>query len=214
MLSIARGSLVAAIVLCAAASTAEAQVPQNIDYPIPSSGSGVTFALDYTRGLNSDAGKSNYVGIRFAPAWNKFGVWFGMGVFDSRSGNPTRMGAGIGLAAALLDNPLTPVTLLAEAGVGYTKIFGTKVLGIPIGITAIWADPSGTGFEPWIKPMLLIEGGGSDTETGFAAAAGFDYTGPSGFGFHLAVEWATIDGDQPFAAGVGLQYRLGLPGPM
>ncbi len=55
---------------------------------------------------------------------------------------------------------------------------------------------------------------GSDTGTGFAAAAGFNYTGLSGFGFHLAVEWATIDGGQPFAAGVGLQYRLGLPGPM
>ncbi len=140
MLSIARGSLVAAIVLCAAASAAEAQVPQNIDYPILSSGSGVTFALDYTRGLNSDAGKSNYVGIRFAPAWNKFGVWFGVGAFDSRGGDPTRVGAGVGLAAALLDDPLTPVTLLAEAGVGYTKIFGTKVLGIPIGITVDQAD--------------------------------------------------------------------------
>ena len=213
MLSIARGSVVAGIELWAAASAAEAQVPQNIDYPIPSSGSGVTFALDYTRGLNSDAGKSNYVGIRFAPPWNKFGVWLGVGAFDSRSGNPTRVGAGIGLAAALLDDPLTPVTLLAEAGVGYTKIFGTGVVGIPIGITAIWADPSGTGLEPWIKPMLLIERSGSETEIGFAAAAGFDYTGPSGFGFHLAVEWATISGDQPFAAGVGVQYKLGLPGP-
>ncbi len=61
--------------------------------------------------------------------------------------------------------------------------------------------------------MLLIERGGG-TRTGFATAAGFDYTGPSGFGLHLAVEWATIDGNKPFAAGVGLQYKLRLPGPM
>ena len=159
-------------------------MPQNIDYPILSSGTGVTFALDYTRGLNEEAGKSNYVDIRFAPAFNKFGVWFGVGVFGtSGRGDPTRVGAGIGLAAALLDDPLTPVTLLAEAGVGYTEIGGTEVFGIPIGITAIWDDPSGTGFEPWIKPMLLIQQGGSDTGTGFAAAAGFNLHGAVGIRF-------------------------------
>lgn len=63
MLRIARGSLVAGIVLCTAASAAAGQLPNNI-YPIPRAGSGVTFAGDFARGLNSDAGKANYAGIR------------------------------------------------------------------------------------------------------------------------------------------------------
>ena len=67
------------IALTLASGVVQAQIPQNVDYPILRTGSGAAYAIDFARG-NSDAGENNYVGVRIAPPWSKLGVWAGAGV--------------------------------------------------------------------------------------------------------------------------------------
>ena len=205
MSRISRATVVG-IALILGAGVAQAQTPQNIDYPILRTGSGAAYAIDFARG-NRDAGENNYAGIRIAPPWSKLGIWAGAGVVD---GATTNLVAGGGLAVALLDNPAIPVTLSAEAGVGYSEVAGVSRLRVPIGVTAVWTAPNGAGFEPWIKPMLLVERFGGITDTGFGAAAGFDLFGNAGFGFHVTTEVSSIRGLFPLLVGVGLHYKVGL----
>ena len=70
------------VALILMATEAHAQTPNNVDYPIPRTGTGVTYTIDFARG-SLDAGEATYVGIRIAPPWRKFGVWAGVGVQPS-----------------------------------------------------------------------------------------------------------------------------------
>ena len=206
MSRISQRATVVGIALTLGAGVAQAQIPQNVDYPILRTGSGAAYAIDFARG-NSDAGENNYAGVRVAPPWSKLGVWAGAGIFD---GATTNLVAGAGLAVALLDNPAIPVTLLAEGGAGYSEGAGVSRLRVPIGVTAVLTAPNGAGFEPWIRPMLLIERSGGTTDIGLGAAAGFDVFGAAGFGFHVTTEVSSIRGQFPLLVGVGLHYMVGL----
>ncbi len=206
MSTISQRATMAGIALTLGAGVAQAQTPQNVDYPILRTGSGAAYAIDFARG-NSDAGENNYAGIRVAPPWSKLGVWAGAGVFD---GATTNLVAGAGLALALLDNPAIPVTLVVEGGAGYSEVAGVSRLRVPIGVAVVWTAPNGAGFEPWIKPMLLIERFGGATDIGLGVAAGFDVIGAAGFGFHVTTQVSSIRGQFPLVVGVGLHYMVGL----
>ena len=54
------------IALILLASEAHAQMPNNVAYPIPRTGTGVRYTLDFARG-NRDAGEATYAGVRIAP---------------------------------------------------------------------------------------------------------------------------------------------------
>jgi hypothetical protein len=185
----------------------EAQIPGNIDYPVFASAGSASFNGEYTRGLNDDAGKDNYVGARVVIPLSKVSVQAGGGLLTcSGCGLSTRGGAGIGVAVHLLDDPDAPLALSAQAGVGFTKVSGSSVFGVPVGL-ALGFKASDT-VRPWVVPMFILQRGNSQTEAGFAAALGADVTFASGFGFHVGFELTAIAGDVPLAAGAGLHYQL------
>ncbi|MCH7717680.1 MAG: hypothetical protein IH876_16265 [Gemmatimonadetes bacterium] len=193
------------VALILMATEAHAQVPNNIDYPIPRTGTGVTYAIDFARG-NRDAGEATYAGIRIAPPWRKIGVWAGVGVFDAAT---TNFGAGAGAGVLLLDSEAIPFTLVAEAGAGYSEVAGAAFLRVPIGLTATIRTPAGTGFAPWVKPVVVLQRTQGETDSGVGAAVGFDLVGDTGFGFHVTAELVSINGRLPLVVGAGLQYQVG-----
>ncbi len=193
------------IALILLASEAHAQMPNNVAYPIPRTGTGVRYTLDFARG-NRDAGEATYAGIRIAPPWRKIGVWAGAGVSD---GATTNLAVGAGGGVLLLDSVALPFTLVAEAGAGYSEVAGAGFLRVPIGLTAAIRTPAGTGFEPWIKPMVVFQRAQSQTDAGVGAAVGFDLVGETGFGLHVTAELLSINGQLPLIVGAGLQYQVG-----
>lgn len=193
------------VALILMATEAHAQTPNNVDYPIPRTGTGVTYTIDFARG-SLDAGEATYVGIRIAPPWRKFGVWAGVGVFDAAT---TNLAAGAGGGVLMLDSEAIPFTLVAEAGAGFSEVAGAALLRVPIGLTATIRTPAGTGFEPWIKPMVVLQRTQGKTDSGVGAAVGFDLVGDTGFGFHVTAELVSINGQVPLIVGAGLQYQVG-----
>ena len=86
---------------------------------------------------------------------------------------------------------------------------GAGFLRVPIGLTAAIRTPAGTGFEPWIKPMVVFQRTQSQTDAGVGAAVGFDLVGEAGFGFHVTAELLSMNGQLPLIVGAGLQYQVG-----
>ena len=203
--SFPRRASVIGVALILMTTEAHAQMPNNVDYPIPRTGTGVTYTIDFARG-NSDAGEATYAGVRIAPPWRKIGVWAGAGVSD---GATTNLGAGAGGGISLLDSEAIPFTLVAEVGAGYSEVARAGFLRVPIGMTATIKAPTGTGFEPWIKPMVVLQRTQGKTDSGVGAAAGFNLIGATGFGIHVTAELVSINGQVPLIVGAGLQYQVG-----
>jgi hypothetical protein len=182
-------------------AAAPAQIPGNIDYA--AFGDAPAVMGEYARGLNDDAGKTNYAGARFVIPLSRVTVFAGAGF--SEWGDPMRLGVGGGVAVPLVGVADASFSLSAQAGFGFTKVFGDAVWAAPVGL-AIRANPSGN-VQPWVMPMLSIVHAG-DTEVGFAASGGADIALGPAFGLHLAAQFEAIAGATPIGIGAGVHYRL------
>ena len=63
MSTISQRATMAGIALTLGAGVAQAQIPQNVDYPILRTGSGAAYAIDFARG-NGDAGDNTRMSAR------------------------------------------------------------------------------------------------------------------------------------------------------
>ncbi len=202
-------------------STASAQVFGNPFYAAPTgSGAPSVFIFgQYGRGLNDESGESNFIGPGIAVALPVVTFWAEGGRISNGSSDET---VAVGLAFSLIQAPLAPIQVMAQAGLGWIEDGGVTALNVPIGV-AIKGNVSTPGAQvtPWIMPRINIQRvsgfGTSASETGVGVSAGVGFTLPGGFGMHTALDWLDIADVQPLLFGIGVHYKIqtpGVPGPM
>ena len=182
-----------------------AQIPGNVDWPASPGGTGVTVGADARRGLNSDSGKSLYVGSRVQLHLRRSALWIGGGYSGISAPATDLVTAGAGFAFALAG--YGSLTLAVDGGVGTTRTSGTWLWGAPVGLT-LWIDPSASSvIRPFLRTHGLLVGAGRQTDKGFSALAGAEIRTSSGVGLHVALQWEDTRGNQPLGVGAGFSLR-------
>lgn len=212
--------------LAVSASPTNAQLS---GYPVYAwtSGPGITLAGDFGRGLNDESGRLNAFGGRLGITLPIVSVWAGAATLDPRvDGVSNEVTFGGGVAVKVFDPPLVPVAISLQAGAGYMNQSidpllsnGVSMLNVPVGIALALDVPTpGVEIQPWVSPRIHFLrssfSGASNSEVGFGTSAGVNMTLPGGLGMHLAADYMSV-GDpsvQPLVFGVGLHYRIPLPG--
>ena len=178
------------------------QLLGNLDWPVMPGGTGTRIVADFAQGLNQVSGEEFYFGAR-AIFYHETGpaVWLGAGyVEDEAVGAVGFMGSSGSVSF--------------DAGFGFARPFDTWVWNIPVGIT-VWIDALTSGSSTDLRPFVRAEGivvggeGGIDTDVGFSLMGGFEVRPAAGRpGFHVGLQWITIDGRRPVALGGGLSIGL------
>ena len=213
----------ACLALGLSASPAAAQMMGNPVYVPIGMGTGVNVAGDYGRGLNNASGKGNYFGGRVTLGLPFFYVMAGAGTLKTAE-RQTVFGADLGMN--LLDLPLVPVKVSAQAGGGYMKSGSYKQLDVPIAVAIGLSLPTpGIGITPWVAPRVHIQHasdtGVSSTDVRFGGSAGINvHVGM--LGVHAAVDYISFkapagsglsSGDvSPLVFGIGASFGLTVPG--
>ena len=206
-------------------NTADAQIQGSINYPAVA-GSGVKFFVDYGRGMNDDALKSNYFGARAELGLSSLSLWAGAGSMKADEGVvggaiDAQIGYGGGAAYKLIGVP-GGLALSLQAGAGYMSLEGVNTLNVPFGLAASVGLPL---VKPWAYAYgnwtrLSLSGfDGSTSEVGFGISGGVEVNFMMGLGFYLAGDWKTINfGDtsetaiSPASLAAGLSFKVSPPG--
>jgi hypothetical protein len=212
-----------ALALGLIAAPASAQLFNNPVYFSPSGGTGFSLNGDYARGFG-DNESLNFAGGRGVLGLGPVTIMGGGGVaFDG--GSEFTFGSAISLN--ILDLPLVPVAINAQAGIGVIDLGGITELDIPIGAGLAIKVPSPLlDVESWVAPRIHITRldfdaglpipGAPDTRTevGYGVSAGLNVTLPTGLGFHAAVDYVSISSFDldAFVVGAGIHYRIRVPG--
>ena len=216
----------ASLALALSASTATAQMIGNPVYVPIGMGTGVSLAGDYGRGLNNASGKGNYFGGRVTLGLPFFYVMAGAGTFKAKGAASSQTAFGADIGMNLLDLPLVPVKVSAQAGGGYVKSGSYKQLDVPIAVAIGLSLPTpGIGITPWVAPRVHIQhtsgAGASSTDVRFGGSAGINaHFGM--LGVHAAVDYISFkapagsglsSGDvSPLVFGIGASLGLTVPG--
>jgi len=212
------GIAVAALALSLAASSATAQDFLGNPNYANTNGPGVALKGFYGRGVNDEADKSNFFGGSVGVNLPVFGFWAGVGSWKPENVDGVAVfGGGVSLQVPM--PPMSPVMVGLEAGASFLDEDGAKTLKVPIGaMLGINVPSPAVDVVPWVKPRVEIQrfsNGTSSTEVGFGASGGISVTLPTGFGFHAAVDWMTIDyglgAEKPIYVGAGVHYNISVP---
>lgn len=207
------------------ADSAAAQIQGSIKYPAVG-GAGVKVFVDYGRGMNDDALKSNYFGARAELGLSKLSLWAGAGSMKADEeliGEPidAQLGYGGGAAFELVSVP-GGLALSAQAGAGHMSLEGVNTLSVPFGLAAAiglpLVKPWAYVYGDWTK--VSLDGfDGSNSEVGFGISGGVELNLMMGLGFYLAGDWSTINfGDtpdtktSPTSLAGGLSFKFSAPG--
>jgi hypothetical protein len=213
------------------AAPAAAQMTGNPVYVPVGMGTGVSVAGDFALGLNDASLKTTYFGARATLGLPFFYVTAGVGSVkpDEDLVGPAESEIAFGgdIGFKVLNLPLVPVKIAAQAGAGYLK-FGDagKQLDIPIAVGIGLSLPTpGVGITPWIAPRghVRISDDGVDTETDFRFGGSAGLNVKFGLiGGHVAVDYINFSAPEgsglssgdvsPLVLGVGLSVGLGVPG--
>lgn len=212
----------AALLFAPVATPAVAQQAGNIVYVSPKHGTGISIMGDYARGLNDASGKTNYFGARAIVGLPLITVSAGGGIVQNGESEFT---VGGNASLNILSAPLLPVAVAIHGGVGYLDAGGQTTLNFPIGVAIAVRPPSpGVSFEPWIAPRINIRrvsNGTSSTSSNFGVSGGINIGLPNGIGLHAAFDYVAVSSDipgvsssdvSPLIVGVGLQYKISVPG--
>ena len=218
-----------ALALGLVSGQATAQLHGNATYAI-TSGTGLTLFADYGRGMNDDAWKTNYFGGRVALGLPIVSLWAGAGTTKADEvldpGAESEMAFAGGAAINIVKGPLVPLFVALQANAGFLSEEGYgSSLYVPIGLVVAINVPAPTiDITPWVMPRAELQRfspdqGDSQSEFGFGFSAGLNVTLPTGFGFHLAGDWLTIDDVTGVATGKvkpgiisgGIHYKIAIP---
>jgi len=219
--------LVAVLAVLGTAAPARAQMLGNPVYVPVGVGTGVNIAGDFGRGLNDASGKGNYFGGRVAVGLPMLYVMAGAGTYKPDGATESEIAFGGALGVNVLRLPMMPVKVSLQAGAGYLKAGGDKVIDIPVSLGIGLSLPTpGLSITPWVAPRLHVrivspEDALLDTETAtrFGGSAGIN----AAFGLigvHLAVDYISFSappglssGDvSPLVFGAGIDIGLKVPG--
>ena len=181
------------------------QIPGNIDWPVlPGGTADARVGIDGTQGLNFDSGESLYLGARDVVSQPDYAVSFGGGVAGLTGSEVTMGTGGAGFAYALTN--FGQSTLSVDAGFGLAKRSGNWIWGVPAGLT-LWINSEG---DPTVRPFIRAHGvvidSGSGTDVGFSAVGGAEFILDSGVGFQVALQWQTVEGNNPLVVGGGVSF--------
>jgi hypothetical protein len=208
--------LILAVGLVAAATPAQAQLTGIVNYAVPVGGEMPATHLvgEYGRGLNEDSGKLN----AFAVAAGRTGVGGRGSIFVGASmlDAPIESEYSFGVVGAVgVTQPTAPTQISVQAGVGYSSpADGVTIWTVPVGVALQGSSAQGSGtFGYWVMPRIhmsrvAIDGFDSEMETNFGASGGAGFTTASGFGFHAALDWLSVDGGSPLGLGAGVHYMI------
>jgi len=221
--------LAAVLAVPGAAAPAAAQMFGNPVYVPVGVGTGVNIAGDYGRGLNDASGKGDYFGGRVALGLPMLYVTAGVGTYKPDGATESEMTFGGALGLNVLRLPMMPVKVSLQAGAGYTKFGGDKLIDIPVSLGIGLALPTpGLSITPWVAPRLHVrilspESSLLDTETATRFGASGGVNAAFGLiGVHLAVDYISFSapagsgqtsGDvSPLVFGAGIDVGLKVPG--
>ena len=196
------------------ATPAVAQL-RNHPFQASAAAAGVTFFVaQFARGLNEDSGKQSSFAAGVGRAMERVS-FLAMGGYVASDTEELQLGAKV--AVHLLIDDGTPVQVSVQSGLGWiSEDVGTEsrsTLNFPVGV-AIQArlSDSGISVRSWMMPRLHIIRTGElgvipgNTETDFGASGGVSFTGESGVGAHLAIDWVHTDFADPFRFAIGMHY--------
>jgi hypothetical protein len=202
------------------AAPASAQMIGNPVYVPVGMGTGVSLAGDFGLGLNDASFKTTYFGARASLALPFFYVTAGFGSVkpdeDLVGPAESEMTYGGNIGFKVLNLPLMPVKVAAQAGAGYLKSGEYKQLDVPIALALGLSFPM-LPVKPWVAPRLHVryadEAGTSDTDVRFGGSAGINVAFGL-LGVHAAVDYIKFPGSDtsPLVFGAGASVGLSLPG--
>lgn len=218
---------VAALVACALAKPAAAQLAATPVYFSPKQPVGLTLAMDFGSTLNlkqndvqyavgGQAVKPNNLGARAALGLPFITLGVGAGSYNPDISGADKSLQFMGSAALkLFSPPLVPIGLSLQAGAGYLKqgsgVSAVKTISVPIGVgVAIKPPTPGMSVEVWGAPRLQLTAvsmvGSSRAQAGIGASGGVNLGMPMGLGLHVAVDYTKLSAKA--SAGTG---SLALP---
>jgi opacity protein-like surface antigen len=229
----------AALGLALVAGPVVAQMNSIPVYHNPKGGSGLLLAADFGKGMNDESGKNTAWAFRTSFGIGPFSFGGSIGtvnpVIDVEPQSEIQYMGNMGLR--LLGGGLLPVSLSLQVGVGVLNIDGSavgdvdlKIISVPIGLGLGFNVPAPTfNFEPWVATRLQYTRNEIDifnaNQVGWGVSAGMDFSFLMGLGIHIAGDWemnpleafegaagAAIPKTTPFVFGIGLNYRISIPG--
>jgi hypothetical protein len=211
----------AAVLAVVSAMPATAQMYGNPVYVPLGVGTGVNIAGDFGRGLNDASGKGNYFGGRVALGLPMLYVQAGAGTYKASGATESFTAFGGAVGVNVLRLPMMPVKVALQAGGGYVKSGGDKLIDIPVSLGIGLALPTpGLSITPWVAPRLhvrifspassVLE---TETDVRFGGSAGIN----AAFGIigvHLAADYIKFPGSgtSPLLFGAGLDVGIKVPG--
>ncbi len=233
------GLPMAAIAVASLSFPAAAQLNTLPVYYSPRARPGLTLSGDYARGLNDDSRKNTALGVRADLGLSVLTLGVGLGTVNPHVGPGARgnelqyMGHA---AFQLLGGPSIPVAVSVQGGIGYLSYQFTTQTGavqdvatvnVPLGLGIALVLPTpGFSFEPWVAPRYSIHrvrlDGDTNAQGGLGVSGGISLGFARGLGVHAAMDWVRLREDRsgtpnlvgvdPVAVGVGVHYRVRLPG--
>jgi hypothetical protein len=209
-------------------------------YHNPKGGSGLLLAADFGKGVNDESGKNTAFAFRtgFGVGPVTFGASIGTvnplpeGATERQ--NEVQWMANMGLR--LFGGGLMPVALSLQGGVGVLNIDRSgaaggdaKIVNVPVGLGLGFNVPAPTfNFEPWVATRIQYTrneiSAVSANQVGWGVSAGMEFSFLIGLGLHIGFDWETnpfevlegltedIPKTTPFVIGIGLNYRISIPG--
>ncbi len=192
------------------------------DYVNPSGGTGILAAANFGMITSPDGQKGKAIALAGGMGLGPLFVTASVGQYNpdlAGASNLTTYGATAGMK--LFGGPLVPVTIGAQAGVGYWSQSGASMTRIPVA-AAIGLSIPLFPLKPWIAPRVEFDrmaATGASTvnlvRPGFSI--GTDFNLLLGLGLHVAYDqvFKTTKNGTPYPSvstiGVGAHFRFSVP---
>ena len=215
-------AIAAALPLAVGAKALTAQVAGIPVYYNPRGGTGVSAAANVgwqTAGTGGLEGKAYALtgGLGAGPAY----VTVSVGRFNpDPAGLDNEMTYGGTVSFKVFGGGVLPVSISAQAGVGYMKSGNDSYTSVPLGV-GVGLNVPLFPIKPWVAPRVRLSradvGGQSNNETLLGVSAGADFNLLLGLGFHAAVDYepkkTRSTGDIPATTvvGVGAHFNFRVP---
>jgi hypothetical protein len=205
----------------AAVPSLAAQVP---GIPVYNSGVPGGFAIYGDIGFpDENAGKGTAMAVSGRAGFGAFGATAILSSFNPDGPGSNDVSVGATLNLRLFGDPLVPLSVTLQGGIGYAKPDSALLPGdatelhFPVGLGFALTIPNpALAIRPWIAPRVDVVhasvSGTSDSETNFALGGGLELNLLNGFGLHAAYDRVFVDGGDPSVFAIGAHYAFGVPG--
>jgi hypothetical protein len=152
-----------------------------------------------------------------------FGATAILSTFNPDGPASSDVSVGATLNYKLFGDPLVPLSVTLQGGIGYSKPDDGLLPGeatelhFPVGLGFALTIPNpALAIRPWIAPRLDIvnasASGTSDSETNFGLGGGLELNLLNGFGIQAAYDRVFVDGADPSVFAIGAHFAFGVPG--